>query len=81
MPRCYPLGVNIMNLYRVTLRGMQDSYGISYVIAEDAGVAYAKVYNNLTSRDIGRWKDRVLDKVELLAEDSFNPGCERYLYL
>jgi len=70
-----------MNLYRVTLRGMQDSYGISYVIAEDAGVAYAKVYNNLTSRDIGRWKDRVLDKVELLAEDSFNPGCERYLYL
>ncbi len=66
--------VNTNRLYRVTLRGMTYAvtgtiYGISYVIATDAEKAYQKVKEFLDDKDLGYTKDRVLDKVELIAEE------------
>lgn len=69
-----------MKLFRVTLRGMTDSYGTSYVVAEDAGQAYKKVKTFLDEKDIGFSKQRELDKIELIA-DSYQYTSLTILYL
>ena len=61
-----------MKLYRVNLRGMQSSvtgvsYGVSYVVADDAQKAYDIVREFLDEQDIGYRKDRCLESVELIA--------------
>ncbi len=70
-----------MNLYRVTLRGMTDSHGISYVVAANPSLAYDKVRKDLDDRDLGFNKDKALDSIELLAADCTYPECKRRLYL
>lgn len=69
------------SLFRVTLRGMRDSYGVSYVVAGDAGEAYDRVLNEMNDRDLGFAKERALDKVELIAEAGQYPTCGTILYL
>lgn len=69
------------SLFRVTLRGMRDSYGVSYVVADDAGKAYEHVLADMNKRDIGFSKDRALDKVELLAEEYEYAKCGTRLYV
>jgi hypothetical protein len=62
----------MLNLYKVTLRGMTISstnmiHGISYVVASDPTEAYNKVRKHLDEQDLGFSSDRELDKIELLA--------------
>ncbi len=71
----------MISLYRVTLRGMQNSYGVSYVVAHDPGEAYKMVRKALADDSLGRDADRVLDKVELLAEAYKYTDCGTILYL
>lgn len=72
-----------VKLYRVHLRGA--SVGIKhydpYVIAENATEAIEKVQSYLEKNDIGFRTDRVLDCVQLLAEDSDYPDCNVKLFL
>lgn len=68
------------SLFRVTLRGMRDSHGVSYVVAEDAGKAYERVLADMNKRDLGFSKDRALDKVELIAEEREYAKCGTRLY-
>lgn len=76
-----------MGLYRVVLRGMKCSlgggiaYGISYVVAEDTDAAYKKVKSFLDENKIGFYSDRVLERVELLAEECKYPGTGTMLFL
>lgn len=75
-----------LKLYRVTLRGMTYNstgvaYGSSYVIAENSDEAYKKVRKFLDENELGFYKDRELDKVELIA-DSYrytDTGCLLHL--
>lgn len=73
-------------LYRVTLRGMTysstgNTYGVSYVIAENPDLAYKKVKKFLDDNDIGYTKDRELDKIELIADSNQYSGVNCSLYL
>jgi hypothetical protein len=75
-----------MKLYKVNLRGMTFSatgtvYGVSYVVAEDSEKAYQKVRKFLDKNDLGFSKDRELDSVELIAEDSQYTDTRTMLYL
>lgn len=74
-------------LWRVTLRGMKSSimddqtWGVSYAVAETAHEAGEKVKTSLTSRDIGFPRDREVEKIELLAENVNYPDCRTVLYM
>ena len=70
-----------MKLYRVRCRGMTDSHGTAYVVAKDAGAAYAMLRASLDRRDLGFSRDREMDRVELVAEVGAYPGCGCALYL
>ena len=75
-----------MNLYRVTLKGMTYSsvgvvYGVSYVVAKDPTSAYEIVKKFLDSEDIGFGHQRILDKVELIAEEGKYPPCNTILFI
>jgi len=62
-----------VNLYKVTLRGMNDEnghtrpQGVAYVVAEDSAAAYQAVRDDLDASDIGFAHERELKKVELIA--------------
>ena len=75
----------IKKLYKVTCRGMQTSFGImhgiNYVVASDLTAAYAVVRKNLDEKDIGFEKDRELETIELLAEETDYPNCNVHLYM
>lgn len=68
-------------MFRVTCCGMQDSHGISYVVAEDAHDAYMRVRADLDKRDLGFRHERALQSVELMADATEYPDCGRTLYL
>jgi len=75
-----------MNLHRVTLKGMTSSslstaYGNPYVLAEDPTEALKKVQDYVNKHNLGFSHDRVLDKIELLAESGSYPSCNIQLYL
>ena len=76
-----------MNLYRVTLQGMNSSiagnvaHGIPYVVADNPTEAYNKVRQYLDEKDYGFPSDRVLKSVELLASDDIYSGCTVQLFL
>ena len=70
-----------MKLFLVRCRGMHDSHGIAYVVAEDADDAYRRVQNDLATHDLGSYKDREMETVTLVAEDCQYPACGRRLYL
>lgn len=76
-----------MNLYKVTLRGMKSSiagsvaYGISYVVADGPTRAYEIVREFLDKTDLGFDSERVLDSIELLAEDKEYPDCGTILFI
>ena len=53
-------------LYRVFLRG--NIAGPYYVVASSPDVAYNLVVREMNLRDYGFTKDRVLDRVELIAD-------------
>jgi hypothetical protein len=57
-----------MNLYKVTLQGMTDTYGTSYAVAGNPDEAYQMVLEFLTKEDLGYARQRVLKSVELIAE-------------
>jgi len=71
----------VPKLYKVTLRGMQKSYGTSYVVANDPDEAYKKVKNFLDKEDIGFRVDRELYTIELLAENYRHTNVGTILYL
>ncbi len=64
-----------MKLYRVTIRGMgaltsgQVNRQVSYVVADNAEIAYKTVRKYLDEKDLGFGWERELDKIELLAEE------------
>ena len=62
-----------MKLFRVNLTGLNNITGVnlqsSYVIAEDANLAYEKVRKYLDEKDYGFRDDRAMESVQLLAED------------
>jgi hypothetical protein len=60
---------------------MRDSHGIAYVVAGDAGKAYALVLEDVNKRDLGFSKDRALHTVELLAEECEYTQCGTRLYV
>jgi hypothetical protein len=76
-----------MKLYRVVLRGMTSSldnpaYGDSYVIAPDPAQAYDKVKAFLDKKDIGFYRHRELDRVELIADaGEIGNYCGHMLFL
>lgn len=57
-----------------------NQYKTHYVVADDAGQAYAKVLAFLESKDIGVASDRALDKVELIARPPPYPACGTLLH-
>ena len=67
-------------LYKVTCRGMRSTHGTAYVVANDAGDAYARVRAELDKRDLGFTDDREMESVELIAEDCQYPSCKVQLY-
>ncbi len=64
---------NTNKLYRVTLRGLSSYTGlqlkVSYVVARNSDEAYQKVRTWLDQNSYGLSQDRVLEAIELLAED------------
>ncbi len=77
-----------MKLYRVTLKGMNSmlltgsvTYGIAYVVAEDATKAYETVRQYLDKENIGFVGEREMDSVQLLADTAQYPPCKIKLYL
>lgn len=75
-----------MNLYRITLQGMNSSiagnvaHGIPYVVADNPTEAYNKVRQYLNEKDYGFPSDRVLKSIELLASDDIYSGCTVQLF-
>jgi hypothetical protein len=72
-------------LYRVTLTGMKSSisgpaYGCSYVIADSMDFAYEIVRDFLDKNNLGFHSDRVLEKIELIAEAKRYPECGTILF-
>lgn len=77
---------NTMKLYRVTLKGMVynstgTAYGVSYVVAENSHEAYLKVKKFLTENNLGYSKEREMDKIELIAENTRYTNTGNMLYL
>jgi len=71
-----------MKLYRVKLRGFTGSpYECSYAVAGNPDEAYKKVRAFLDAKDIGFWKDRELDSVQLIADTKEYPDCGTGLFL
>jgi hypothetical protein len=68
-------------LYKVYLSAMSNSYGISYVIAENPSAAYDIVRNFCNKKDLGFAKERALDRIELLAETNFNGELKQLLHI
>lgn len=66
-----------LKLYKVTLKNLANSY----VLANDPTEAYKTVRADLDKRDIGLTKHRVLDRIELLAEDVERPDCGTRVYV
>lgn len=56
------------------------AHGISYVMAEDPGKAYRLVRADMDERDLGFDRDRELDRIELIAEDTEYPQCGTRVY-
>ncbi len=68
-------------LYRVTLRGMILTFGVSYVVANNAEDAYQKVRKFVDEKDLGYSYQREMDKIELIAEDNQYTGTRTMLFL
>ena len=65
-------------LFRVSTRGMDVRE--HYVVAADAGSAYQVVRSFLDQHNLGFVKDRALNKVELIAEQTDYPECKVILH-
>lgn len=76
-----------LKLYRVLLRGMQHSYGNqvshgdAYVVAENSDEAYKKLRAYVDEKDLGFYRERELDTVQLIAEEADYPDCGKHLFL
>jgi len=73
-------------LFLVKCRGMQHnttdvSYGIAYVIADNAHKAYCKLRDYLDKSGLGFAKDRELDSVTLLADSYEYTNAANFLIL
>lgn len=62
-------------LYRVYLR--RDLVGPYYVVAEEATAAERCVIDNLNRLGYGPSRDRVMDRLEVVAEDCAYPNTAR----
>jgi len=74
-----------LKLYKITCKGMTVSstgvaHCVSYVLAKDPTDAYKIMRTSLDKRDLGFSKDRELDKVELVAENTDYPDCGTRIY-
>lgn len=74
-----------MKLYRVKLKGMTSTatgtaHGHPYVVADNPTDALEKVQAFLGENDLGFSKDRVMESIELLAEEGKYPPCGIQLY-
>lgn len=65
----------IQRLYRVFLRG--NIVGPYYVVTSSPNAAYDLVVREFNARDYGFTKDRVLDRVELIADTNEYTGISR----
>ena len=77
-----------MNLYRIKLRGMTSTimdtnvaYGCPYVVADSADEALKIVQDFLEKEDLGYGSERVMDSIELLAEETRYPDCKIQLFI
>ena len=64
---------NTQKLFMVTLKGMKYSasgvtHGVNYVVAKDPTEAYEIVRSFIDKENLGFYKDRELESVELIAE-------------
>lgn len=57
------------------------AYGISYVVADGPTEAYNIVRKFIDKEDLGFDSDRVLEKVELIAEAEQYPDCGTMLFI
>ena len=71
----------MLKLYRVTCRGMQDTHGTAYVVAQDPSSAYAEVREYLDKNSLGFPKERELLEIRLLASEEEHPDCGVRVYL
>lgn len=73
-------------LFRVTCKGMHGgigsdvAHGIAYVVANNSDEAYLKVRASLDKQNFGFQKEREMERVELLAEETNYPNCGYCLY-
>lgn len=75
-----------MKLYRIKLKGLHGAgidtdYGHPYVVANDPNEAFKKVQDYLNVKDYGFSSERVMDTIELLAEEGDYPDCKIQLFL
>ncbi len=77
-----------MKLYLIKLKGMSSmlltgsvTYGVAYVVAEDATKAYETVRQYLDKENIGFAGEREMYSVQLLADTAQYPLCKIKLYL
>ena len=69
-----------MKLFKVNLRATGD-YSCFYVIASDPTIAYNKVRKYMDDEDLCFSHDREMESIELLAEASKYPECDRILII
>lgn len=75
-----------MKLYKVTLNGVGFPFlgsvkGDSYVVADGADEAHAKVKRYLEENNIGTDKDREMSYIGLLADSIPGAPCRTMLFL
>lgn len=67
------------SLYRVTMKGFNafgsdSKYKTSYVVAKDPNEAYTKLLELMRKKSIGYASDRILQSVELIADETSDSG-------
>ena len=63
-----------MKLYKVICRGMSDTHGTAFVLADDPHQAYITLRVYLEARNLGFSGERELLSVELIADSESNCG-------
>jgi len=66
--------INFMKLYRINLRGY--CFKEYYAVAEDSAKAYEKVRAYLDKNNLAFEKDREMETITLLADETLYPDCE-----
>jgi hypothetical protein len=72
---------NSLKLFSIVLKNYSELYDHFYVIATDTNIAYKIVKKYLDEKKLLFYKERELEKIELVAENVKYPDCERILLI